>query len=392
MYYSRILENVILEDLKTFPVIAILGPRQSGKTTLSNHIITHHLKKPVLYLDLERPSHLRKLEDAEWFLSEHRDHFICIDEIQRRPELFPLLRSLSDEWGSNGHFLILGSASIDLIRQSSESLAGRISYHRLRPFTSFELKGDFSQEELLLKGGFPRSLLNQSNQASQRWRENFITTFVERDLFQWKSLSPQTMQRLIQMLAHLNGQLLNFSALANSLDVSSVTVRNYMDILTGAFIIEMLPPFLSNAGKRVSKSPKLYFTDTGLITALKNIQTISGLLGHPALGALWESFVLHHIRAQFPMLQVFYYRTSHGAELDFILEYGGKILAVECKSSLAPNLGKGNYISFEDTKAQLLLVVAPVKSGWRIREKVFVQSVKEAMIGIADFFQVPLYR
>jgi uncharacterized protein len=329
---------------------------------------------------------LRKLDDAEWYLSQYRHHLICIDEIQRKPELFPLLRSLVDEWKGTGHFLILGSASAELIRQSSESLAGRIAYHRLRPFILPEIQADYSQDDLLIRGGFPRSLISESPELSQRWRENFITTFIERDLLQLKSFSPQVMQRLLQMLAHINGQLVNYSSLANSLDMSSVTVKNYMDLLAGAFMIELIPPFLSNSGKRISKSPKIYLTDTGIVTALLGIRSMPELLGHPALGALWESYVLHHLRVRFPSVRISFYRTAHGAELDFILEYGKKIAAVECKASLSPDLSKSNYTSFDDTQAQILLVAAPVTEGWRIRESIFVEPLTKMLQTLAEFF------
>lgn len=388
MYYSRMIEKVLLEDLEQFPVVALLGPRQCGKTTLAAHLAEVSVARPNLYLDLERPSDLRKLEDAEWFLGNYRDYMICIDEIQRKAELFPLLRSLSDEWKGSGHFLILGSASGELLRQSSESLAGRISYHYLRPFILPETAGEYRQEEMLLKGGFPRSLFSKSLNLSQRWRESFITTFIERDLFQWKSLKPRTMQRLLEMLAHVNGQLLNYASLANSLGVSSMTVRNYIDVLSGAFLTELLPPFQANTGKRISKSPKFYMTDTGLVTALLNIQSMDQLFGHPALGALWEGFVLHHLRVRFPALRISYYRTSHGAELDFILEYGGQVVAVECKASVSPNLSKGNYLSLEDTRAARLLVIAPVQSGWRIKDTIYVTSLAEAMDSIADLLHL----
>ncbi len=227
MYYHRSIENDIFESLENYAVTAILGPRQCGKSTLAKFIIPGIPN--TIYLDLERPSDLNKLSDAEWFFTSNKGKLFCIDEIQRKPDLFPIIRSLVDDWGGKGHFIILGSASQDLLKQSSETLAGRISYHRLTPFTLFEITKDYSIDDYLVKGGFPGSLLTTSMKISMRWRENFITTFIERDLLQWSGISPQTMRRLWQMLAHINGQILNYSALGNSLGVSNTTIKNYID-------------------------------------------------------------------------------------------------------------------------------------------------------------------
>jgi uncharacterized protein len=384
MYINRFIEKEVDSSIETFPVTAILGPRQSGKSTLARHIISK--RNNTLFLDLERPSDLNKLTDPEWFLSSNMGKLICIDEIQRRPELFPVIRSLVDEWGGTGHFLILGSASQELIRQGSETLAGRISFHRLTQFTFPETQHLTSLEQYLIKGGFPGSLLKKSINDSLRWRENFITTFIERDLLQWSGISPNTMRRLWQMLAHLNGQVVNYSVLANSLEVSHPTIRNYIDLLGSTFMVEIISPFHSNSGKRIIKAPKVYLNDPGLINVFTGILSYNQLSGHPSIGALWETVVLVHVKANFPFIKIHYYRTSHGAELDFILVFGSKILALECKTSLSPSISKGNYISLEDTRASKLLVVIPARQGWEKTNEIKIVSLEEALNFIRSFF------
>jgi predicted AAA+ superfamily ATPase len=262
MYLHRQIITSINEGLANNPVVAILGPRQCGKSTFVKHILQN--KTESVYLDLERPSDLAKLNDPEWFLASQRGRIICIDEIQRKPELFPLIRSLVDEWNSNGNFLILGSASVELIKQGSESLAGRIAFKRLTPFLLSEVPENTPLEQYLENGGFPRSYLAPSNRSSFDWRENFISTFLERDLLQWSGFSVGVMRRLWVMLAYNNGQLLNYSSLGNSLGISGSTVRNYIDLLEGTFMVEVLPPYFSNYGKRLVKSPKVYIADTGI--------------------------------------------------------------------------------------------------------------------------------
>jgi len=386
MYYQRLIEKEIIENLSAFPVIAILGPRQSGKSTLAKHISEKLNHRSTIYIDLERPSDLRKLDDAEWFFSKNKEHLICIDEIQRKPELFPLIRSIVDEWGGNGHFMILGSASQDLIKQSSETLAGRISYHKLTPFIYSEINNEYSLEDYLVKGGFPRSLISNNIDISIRWRENFITTFIERDLLQWSGIMPQTMRRLWQMLANINSQTVNYSSLGNSLGISNSTVKNYIDLLSGTYMIDIIQPYLANTGKRIVKSPKIYISDTGLVNAFLGIVSFNQLMGHPALGSIWETLVLINLKSNFPFFRFYFYRTSHGAEIDFVIEYGSKIIAIECKSSLSPNLSKGSYISMSDIKAEQMLVISPVKEGWQMKKNIMLVSISEAIRYIKEYF------
>ena len=291
MYVHRRLEEAIRESLRCFPVTAITGPRQCGKSTLAKRVMQETDK--AVYLDLERPSDLAKLDEPEFFLSAVGDRLICIDEIQRKPELFPLIRSLVDEWGRPGAFLILGSASRDLLRQSSESLAGRIAYHRLTPFLWEEISandgcGDgMTLERYLTAGAFPPSLLAENDSMSFLWRENFMLTFLERDLPQWTGAAPDSVRRLWRMLAHVNGQTVNYTALASSLGVSDQTVRSYVDLLSSTYMVESVPPYYSNLGKRMRKAPKVYVADSGLVCALLGLRSLEDILGHPGFGALW---------------------------------------------------------------------------------------------------------
>jgi len=371
------------EGLENNPLVAILGSRQCGKSTLVKHFLIN--KPNSLYLDLERPSDLAKLNDAEWFLESQRGKLICIDEIQRSPELFPLLRSLVDDWGSNGSFLILGSASIALLKQSSESLAGRISFKRLTPFLWSEIQDNFTLEKYIERGGFPRSYLATSNKISFEWRENFISTFIERDLLQWTGFSIGIMRRLWVMLAHNNGQLLNASTIGNSLDVSGTTVKNYIDLLEGTFMLEVLPPYFSNLGKRLVKSPKVYIADTGIAVALLGLTNFNQIVGHSVFGSLWETLVLANLRGHFPMAKYSFYRTSNGAECDFVMEHNGKVFAIECKASKAPKLNKGNFLAFEDIKPCASFVVSPIEAGWPIKGSISIVSVNELINKLSKF-------
>ena len=357
------------ESLEDNPVVALIGPRQCGKSTLAKMIKAEF--PGSLYLDLENPFDLEKLAHPEFFLSRNRDRLVCIDEVQRRPELFPLLRSLCDEWGDNGHFLVLGSASRDLLRQSSESLAGRIAYFRLTPFLFSELEGaDWTQ--CLWRGGFPRAYLARSDRSAQNWLESFITTFLERDLSYWREFVPETMRRLWRMLAHENGQTVNFSRLASSLGVSDMTVRRYIDLLKETFMVDVVPPFETNLKKRLVKSPKVYLADTGVTCALLGISSFDEAYNHPAFGALWEQMVLQNIRGLFPGADVSFFRTADGTEMDFVVAMRGKTVAIECKAGSAPSIGKGTYCAIDAIRPDRAYVVAPVYEPYSPNEKLSV--------------------
>ena len=375
MYLPRILETSIKTSLKYNPATAVLGPRQCGKSTLVKELLND--KERTLYLDLERPSDLQKLQDPEWFLGTQTDKLICLDEIQRMPELFPVLRSLIDTTGRKGMYLILGSASRELIKQSSESLAGRISFKRLTPFLFAEATTQVSLETYLSRGGFPLSLLAPKDEVSYEWRQDFISTFLERDLLQFAGFTPRTMRRLWQMLAHTNGQTVNFSKLGSSLGVSNTTVRKYIDLLEGTFMLMQLPPYEQNTKKRLVKSPKVYISDSGITTALLQLKNFEQAAGHPVFGSLWETMVLANLKGHFPDLDFSFYRTNHGAEMDLVLSNGHKTVAVECKASVAPKLTAGNYSSIEDIKPDICFVAAPIATGYPVKNGIEVVSLNE---------------
>jgi len=375
MYIQRKIEATILKALKNNPVVALIGPRQSGKSTLVKHIIEGN--KNSIYLDLERPSDLQKLEDPEWFFTTQKGKLICLDEIQRKPELFPVIRSLSDEWNANGSFLILGSASRELLQQSSESLAGRITYKKLMPFLWDEIKDFDSLEKYFAHGGFPRSVLAQDSETSYEWRNNFISTFLERDLLQWRGVTPVTMQRLWKMLAHLNSQTADYSKLAKSLGVSAVTVKNYIDLLESTFMVNVIPPYFSNLGKRLVKAPKIYITDSGITSTLLELHNFEEMAGHPSFGSIWEQIVLSNMKELFPEASFYFYRTSNGAEVDFVMKIKELVFTIECKASVAPKLSKGHFYACQDIHPSHSFVAAPIKKGWAMKPKIDVVSLSE---------------
>lgn len=373
MYIHRFLEPGVSKSIQSFPVTAVTGPRQCGKSTLVKHMLDTYPES--IYLDLEKPSDMRKLDDAEWFFTSQKDKLICLDEIQRYPNLFPIIRSLVDEWNRPGCFLILGSASRDLLKQSSESLAGRISYKRLTPFLWEELENDYPLEKYFSAGAFPRSLLAENSEVSFEWRENFITTFLERDLLQWAGFTPTTMRRLWQMLAHVNGQTVNYSSFASSLGVTSATVKNYVDLLTGTFMVEVVPPYISNLGKRLVKSPKVYISDSGITAGLLGLRNFTDLSGHPAFGSIWEQIVLSNLKGLYSDAEFFYYRTTNGSEIDFVMKVRNKVFAIECKASYSPVLSKGNYLAIEDVMPEHTFVVTPSADSWSMKEQIDAVSL-----------------
>lgn len=336
----------------------------------------------ILYLGLERPSDLKKLEDAEWFFTSQKDKLICIDEVQRKPELFPLIRSLVDEWKRNGCFVVL--ASRDLLMQGSETLAGRIVYNQLTPFLWTELK-DISIEKYIERGGFPRSILATNDKISYDWRTGFIATFLERDLLQWVNFTPATMRRLWQMLVHVNGQTVNYSNLGNSLGVSNQTVKNYTGLLKSTYMVDVVESYISNLGKRLVKAPKVYVSDSGIVCAILGIRSFEALLGHPVLGSVWETVVLANLRGHFPDAEISYYRTTGGAEIDFVVKLHNQIVAIECKASYSPTLSKGNYLAIEDIKPVHTFVVRPAADSWAMKKEIDVVSIRELINKLEGF-------
>ncbi len=357
-YIERELTDTIISRLYQFPVVAVLGPRQCGKSTLVKQILKNISSS--LYLDLELQSDYNKLSDPEAFFALNENNLICLDEIQRTPDIFPVIRGIADKINIKGQFLILGSASPSLLRQSSESLAGRIAFLDLTPFTISELNSS-NLIRHWQRGGFPDSFLADSDRNSVIWRENFIRTYLERDIptlgFR---ITTNVIQRLWTMLAHMSGQIFNSSKLGASLGVSYATVRTYLEILEQTYMIRILQPYFGNIKKRLIKSPKVYIRDTGILHSLLGIENHNSLMGNPVYGNSWESYALEQICSQFTGWSKFYYRTSAGAEIDLILEKGNHRMAIEFKVSTAPKVTTGFYNALDDLNIEKAFVIAPL--------------------------------
>jgi len=340
------------------PVVGILGPRRVGKTTLAAACM-REFDGPVMRFDLEDPDDLARLREPKLALQDLQG-LVVIDEIQRRPDLFAILRVLVDrENGPQVSFLILGSASVDLLRQSSETLAGRIAYHHLDGFTTDEVGTD-RHRTLWLRGGFPRSFLAPSDTVSARWRREFILTFLERDIPQLGIQIPSvTLHRFWRMLAHYHGQVLNGAELARAFGVAATTIRRYLDILTGALVLRQFQPWQENLKKRQVKSPKIFIRDSGLLHSLFGLKSWSDLEAHPKIGASWEGFVIQEIisAADAQEEECFFWATHAGAELDFLLIRGHRRYGFEIKRSTAPGLTKSMRIAAEDLRLDHLAVV-----------------------------------
>ena len=377
---GRLQKNNIIKSLLSFPVVALMGPRQVGKTTLAKELAQEY-GRSVIYLDLELSSDLNRLQSPELYLREHADSLIIIDEIQRMPELFPLLRALVDQRRTPGRFMILGSASPDIMKHASESLAGRVVYHELSPLCLAET-GAAAMQELWLRGGYPNSFLAGSDSESYEWRQTFIATYLERDIPLLGIRIPSAqLRRFWIMLAHLNGQLWNASQLGASMGLSPPTMRHYLDVLEDTFIVRQLMPWFANTGKRLTKSPKMYVRDTGLLHALLQLVTTNQLFSHPGLGSSWEGFVIEQILATLPTgYQPYFYRTGAGAEIDLVLHGGGRTIAVEVKCSAAPKVSKGFWLAYSDLGCAKGFVVYPGQDRYPISETVEVLPVSELSI------------
>jgi uncharacterized protein len=356
------------EALSRQAAVALIGPRQVGKTTLARNLAE---TRPSLYLDLESRTDRDKLSDPELFLKDYENVLVILDEIHRVPELFQTLRGLIDRGRRKGlrtgRFLVLGSASIDLLRQSGETLAGRIEYVDLGPLNVLEVENtDKTTDRLWLRGGFPDSYLAKNDNDSFHLRRNFIRTYLERDVPQFGPRIPaETLERLWVMLAHNQGTLLNASRLASGLSVSAPTVSSYVGLLADLLLVRRLPPYHANIGKRLVKSPKTYVRDSGLLHALLGIADMNELAGHPVVGASWEGFVIESLLAAAPeRAKAGFYRTAAGAEIDLVLELGGRhgLWAIEIKRSLTAKPERGFYHAWEDlTPSRSFIVYAGVE-------------------------------
>ncbi len=374
---QREISSELLFRVNHFPVSAILGPRQVGKTTLVK-AIQKELPKESTYFDLEITSDLNKfLSDPELFLKNLQQQTVILDEIHRLPNIFVLLRGLIDQQRDAGRFILLGSASPDLLKNTAESLAGRISYLEMHPLHFREIAPENYQNHWLW-GGFPAAYLAKNDRIKNIWLNDFLMSYLERDLPQLGlSASPLLMRRLLMMLASIQGGVLNYSTLANSLGVSQPTIKNAIDFLEQAFLVRRLQPYFVNIGKRLVKSPKIYIRDSGLLHHLLNVKDINSLLGHIVAGGSWEGYIIQEIISILPQDALpFYYRSQDGAELDLVIEQGlGIKLAIEIKLSDSPTLSKGNSISLQDVGNPPLLVVTPSAQDYELRPNVWVCSI-----------------
>ena len=375
--FNRFVTDELVELIGDRPVVALVGPRQVGKTTLVRSLASQFPSQPI-YLDLESAQDLNRLQDAELYLSERQDKLVILDEIQRMPQLFPLLRSLVDRHRVAGRFVLLGSASPHLLQQSSESLAGRIAYVELQSLTWQEVQGQVSYQQHWLRGGYPDILLAPTDRLANRRMNDFIQTYVERDLpALGLGASPTRVRTLLSMLVSVHANQLNISDLARSLSLTVPTIQHYLDFLENAFLIRRLAPYSVNIGKRLVKTPKLYLRDSGMLHCLAAIETGEALAGSLHVGGSWEGYIVQQIIARLSYnTQAYYYRTVDGSELDLVLVRGDKpIVGIEIKYTNAPTLSRGNYIAGRDLGDIPLLVVTPSAEDFRISEQVQVCSL-----------------
>lgn len=367
--FKRHLQALLAEELQLSPAVALLGPRQVGKTTLALEVARDI---PHIYLDLESERDRSKLAQSELYLESHLDKLVILDEVHRAPSLFPVLRGLIDQarriGRASGQYLLLGSASLNVLQQSSETLAGRIAYLELTPLNVMEV-GQDSVEPLWLRGGFPQSLSAPSDARSLRWRENFISTYLERDIPQFgPRIAAETLRRFWTMLAHHQGSMLNVAHLSRNLGVDVKTVQSYIDLLCDLLLVRRLAPWHTNTGKRLVKAPKVYVRDSGLVHALLNIETREALLSHMVLGASWEGYCIETLLACAPKgVTGYFYRTGGGAEIDLLLTWpGGELWAIEIKRSSAPKVERGFHSACHDLNPSHKWVVYPGQESYPI--------------------------
>lgn len=369
-YVRRFKEERLHNALARSPAVAILGPRQSGKSTTAKMLLK---EIPSVYLDLQDRVDRNKLSEPELFFDRYRDKLICLDEIQLLPEFFSVLRSEIDRDRRPGRFLILGSASRDLIKQSTESLAGRIAYIDLTPFIIKEVADASAWPDIWLRGGFPESALARNDTDSFDWRLDFIRTFMERDIPSLGFDIPvPVIERLWLLLAHFHGQTMNYHKLAAAADISIPTLKKYLAILEQTYMVRLLPPASANLKKRLVKSPKVYLRDSGILHALLDIEQYDSLLANPISGASWEGLVIENITTEYERWKPGFVRTSNGAEIDLVLERGGKRHLIECKLSKAPKPSRGFYELIASMKPDSAWVIAPVDDPYEIKKGVMV--------------------
>jgi predicted AAA+ superfamily ATPase len=374
---SRPIEERLGKLAEYFPAIGIIGPRQVGKTTLVKEFIKKIGKKSI-YLDMELSTDADKLKDPEIFLKQNQDHCVVIDEIQNKPELFPLLRALIDQNRVPLRFIILGSASPQLLKQSSESLAGRISYLLLNPFNYAEINGIKSLEDHHFWGGFPDAILAGKREVASNWTDNFIRTYTERDLPLFGlNVEPNTIRRLWEMISWNNGNLLNLNSIGKSLGLNYHTVNHYINFFENTYLVRRLQPFHFNLKKRLVKSPKVYLTDTGILHRLLRISDYNQLLGHTSIGSSWEAYVINQIFSlKSDDFDLYFYQTHNGAEVDLVFVKALiPIATVEIKFTSTPHPAKGLINCTEDLKTDKNFIVTPFSDDYPAKENIQVCSL-----------------
>lgn len=368
--------TLIKEKLSYLPSVAILGPRQCGKTTLAKQFSQTIKKKDVHFFDLEDPNDLQRLENPS-FAFEELSGYIVIDEIQRKPELFPALRVMIDKKEKDTKFILLGSASRDVLERSAETLAGRIGYIELGGF-NLSLLNDSDIKKLWLRGGFPRSFLTKDDTASFAWRKDFISTFLERDIPNLGiRIPPNTLRRFWTMISHYHGQSFNASEIGSSFGIADTTARNYLDILVSTFLIRELQPWHYNTKKRLVKRPKILFRDSGIFHSFANIKNLQELNTHPKLGASWEAFALEQCIEILNLKsdEVFFWSIHEQAELDLVFERDGELCGIEVKYSEVPSVTKSMQIAFQELDLKEIIIIYPGKKSYMLEEKVKVVSI-----------------
>ncbi len=381
-YLRRNAQETISQYLRVFPAVAVLGPRQCGKSTLVKMMSA--FIPNFLYIDLQNRADLAMLSEPEIFFAHNEDKTICLDEIQLYPHLFSILRSEIDRNRRAGRFILLGSASRQLVQHTSETLAGRIGLLDLTPFLISELAtaGVLNMTQYWFRGGYPDSYLAADDQSSTLWRENFIRTYIERDIPQLQfTVAAPMMLRLLTMLAHEHGQVLNSSKLASSLGISSPTVRSYIDILEQTYILRTLQPYFRNTKKRLVKSPRVYLRDVGLLNQVLQIPSYNALMAHPVFGASWEGLVIENVCVTAQGATHYFYRAAAGddEEMDLVLQYPDRLVAIECKASSAPVVTNGFWKAQDFLRPTETYVVAPVAKGYLLRGSVQVCNLQELL-------------
>lgn len=377
MYIQRKNTTELIELINQFPVVGIIGPRQVGKTTLARHLM-NQIDKVCIYLDLELPEDQSKLTDPQLYLEHHLDKCIILDEIQQIPHLFPVLRGLIDKHRVAARYVILGSASPDLLKQSSETLAGRIVYKELPTLNLTEISDHADIYLHWFRGGFPEAFLSRDAGYYRNWMRSFVQTYLERDLpFLGLSVNPILMRRFWTMLGHFHGGIWNASTFARSLGITIPTVNRYIEFLEAAFIINRLQPFTLNLKKRLVKSPKIYVRDSGILHYLTGILSFENLQGHALIGNSWEGYVIEQIKQIVPgEVDLYYYRTHNGTESDLVLVRGNKPLAcIEIKYTAAPKLSKGIQIAIEDLGTEANFIIVPQSETYPIGKNIMVCSL-----------------